>query len=217
MHRFFLSTTATFALLAASTANAEFQFGGRLGTAGLGIEATQRFSPDFEARLGFSGLRYKVDLTYDDVDYKVEQGASIGSLLLDWHPGSGIFRLTAGAAYYNSIFNMTANPAAGTNYQIGNTTYTGAQIGTLNGKIEYRKPAPYVGIGWDFMANKSSGFGVTVDVGVIYRGEPDDVTLTASGGTTTISSAALMLEEQNVKDDSLTYHPVVSAGLYYRF
>jgi hypothetical protein len=218
MRKLVLITVATGALLGVNTANAEFQFGGRLGFAGIGIEATQRFSPDFAARINLTGLRYNLDdLTLDDVDYDIEQSLAIGSLLLDWHPGSGIFRLTAGAAYYNSIFDMTARPAATTSYQIGNTSYTGAEIGTLNGKVEYRKLTPYVGMGWDFMAKKKSGLGVSVDVGVIFRGEPDDVTLTASGGSATITSANLALEAQNVKDDSLTYHPVVSAGLYYRF
>jgi hypothetical protein len=217
MHKLVLISAATCALFSVNTANAEFQFGGRLGTAGIGIEATQRFSPDFAARISLTGLSYSIDLTLDDVDYDVEQSLAIGSLLLDWHPGSGIFRLTAGAAYYNSVFDMTARPAAATSYQIGNSTYTGAEIGALNGEVEYRKFAPYVGMGWDFMAKKKSGLGVTVDVGVIFRGKPDDVTLTASGGTLTVNNTDLAQEARNVEDDTLTFHPVVSAGLYYRF
>ena len=215
MNKLILITATTCVLFSVNTAKAEFQFGGRLGATGIGIEATQRFSPDFAARINLTGLRYNLDLTLDDVDYDVEQSMSIGSLLLDWHPGSGIFRLTAGASYYNSVFDMSASPAATTSYQIGNTSYTGAQIGTLNGEVEYRKLAPYVGFGWDFMAKKKSGLGVTVDVGVIFRGKPDDVTLTATGAT--VTSANLALETRNVEDDTLTYHPVVSAGLYYRF
>ena len=215
MNKLVLISAATCTLLTVSTAHAEFQFGGRLGLSGIGVEATQRFSPDFAARINLTGLSYNLDLTLDDVDYDVEQSLAIGSLLLDWHPGSGIFRLTAGAAYYNIVFDMTARPYATTSYQIGNTSYTGAEIGTLNGKVEYRKLTPYVGMGWDFMAKKKSGLGVTVDVGVMFRGKPDDVTLTATG--VTVSSTALAQEVQNVEDDTLTYHPVISAGLYYRF
>jgi hypothetical protein len=207
---------ATGALLAAVPARADLSLGARFGTSGVGIEATQKFSPHLAARFGLSGLRLNLDYTYDDVDYDTEMSVAVGSALLDWHPGAGIFRITAGASYYNALLDISAQPDPTTLYQIGNNTYTGAQIGTLNGEIEYRKFAPYLGVGWDFQARKKAGLGFNVDVGAVYRGKPDDVSLTASGAPTGISTD-LAQEVQNIKDDTPTYHLIVSAGLYYRF
>lgn len=211
-----LRTTLTLMVLVAAPAAADFALGGRIGSGGVGIEAMQKFSPHFAARLGLSGLGYSFDFTYDDVEYDTETDFAIGSLLFDWHPGAGGFRLTAGATHYTARFDIHARPDPVTTYQIGNTSYTGAQLGDLNGQIEYRKFAPYVGAGWDFGAGKIRGLGFSVDVGVIYRDKPDDISLTASGNPAGITSA-LAQETRLIRDDTPTYHLLISAGLYYRF
>ncbi len=202
-----------FASLGANAAN--FSLGGRVGLPGFGIEAATKFSDHFGARASFTGLGYSFDFTYDDVDYDVESSVAIGSLLLDVHPMGGMFRITAGGAYYNGQYDISATPTAGFTYQIGNNTYSAAAIGTLNGAIEYKKAVPYLGVGWDFMARRKSGFGLTVDLGVYFIGKPDDVTLTASGGG--VSATDLTLERSNIEDDTASYDLAIGVGLYYRF
>jgi hypothetical protein len=210
-----LAITA-FAALASMGANAaDFSLGGRLGLSGAGVEASARFSQHVSVRAHVTGLKYSLDYEYDGIEYEIEPNLTIGSLLLDVHPMGGLFRVTLGGAAYNGKFNISATPSPGYSYQIGNNTYTNTQIGTLNGEIEYQKVVPYVGVGWDFGARKSSGFGVTVDLGVFFRGKPDDVTLTTTGGV--VSAANLALEADNIEDDTAGYHPSLAVGLYYRF
>jgi hypothetical protein len=207
---------AAFAALASLGANAaDFSLGGRLGLSGAGVEASARFSKHVGVRAHITGLHYSLDYEYDGIEYEIEPNLTIGSLLLDVHPMGGLFRVTLGGASYNGKFNISATPSPGYLYQVGNNYYTSAEIGTLNGEIEYQKVVPYVGVGWDFGARKSSGFGVTVDLGVFFRGKPDDVTLTASGGG--VLAADVARETDNIEDDSEGYHPSAAVGFYYRF
>jgi hypothetical protein len=208
-----VAALTTFSSLGANAAN--FSLGGRLGLSGAGVEATAKFSDHLGVRAHLTGLKYSLDLEYDDIEYQVETNLAIGSLLLDVHPMGGKFRITLGGAAYNGQFGISAVTSPSYLYQIGNNFYTSAQIGTLNGEIEYRKVVPYVGVGWDFGVRKKSGFGVTLDLGVFFRGKPDDVTFTASGGG--VSAADLALERNNIEDDTEGYHHAVAVGLYYRF
>lgn len=216
MYKFILVPAAVIALASISTeAAADFTLGGRVGLSGAGVEASAKFSNHIGVRAHLTGLSYSLDLEYDDVEYEVDTKLSIGSLLLDVHPAGGLFRLTLGGAAYNGQFGISAMPSSGYLYRIGNGTYTSTQIGILSGEIEYEKVVPYLGVGWDFGARKKSGFGFSLDLGVFFRGKPDDVSLSASGGG--VSASDLALESDNIEDDTEGYHPSIAVGLYYRF
>jgi len=215
MRRLIVGIFAAGAAFCSSIASADFSLGGRIGLPGIGVEAGTKFSDYFGMRAGFAGLAYSFDFEYDDIDYDVESTTSLGSLMLDIHPMGGKFRLSAGAAYYNSKLDITATPSATESYQVGNGTYTGAQIGSLVGSVEYKKVTPYVGIGFDFMAQKKSGFGVTFDAGLYYLGKPSKVTLTSTN--TVVSQANLDAEKNNIEDDSRSYDIAIGVGVYYRF
>jgi len=204
-------------LLPLAAAQAEgFTVGGRVGTLGVGIEIRQPLSPSFGVRAGINGLAYALDFTYDDVDYDVQSSLAVPQLLLDWRPMQGKFRITAGAAYYNEVGNLEAVPSPCCLYQIGNTYYTAAQIGVLKGKSSFHTPAPYLGVGWDILPRRTGnrGFGFDIDVGALYRNRPD-VWLNASGGG--VSGIDLLIERENIRGDTLTFHLVVSVGLSYHF
>ena len=215
MHKYALAIAAMTALASFGANAADFSLGGRVGLSGAGIEATAKFSRHIGVRAHLTSLNYSLDLRYDTIEYEVETNLAIGSLLLDVHPAGGLFRITAGGAAYNGQFGISAVASPGSQYRIGNGTYTSTQIGTLNGEIEYQKIVPYLGVGWDFGARKKSGFGVSLDLGVFIRGKPDDVTLTASRGG--VSQSDLAVESNSIEDDSEGYHPSVAVGLYYRF
>ncbi len=214
MQKYALAIAAVTALTSLGANAAEFSLGGRLGLSGAGVEASAKFSSHVGVRAHLTGLKYSLDYEYDSIEYEVETNLTIGSLLLDVHPMGDRFRITLGGASYNGQFNISATPSPGYLYQVGNNYYTNTDIGTLNGEIEYQKIVPYVGVGWDFGARKKSGFGITVDLGVYFRGKPDNVTLTSSG---VVTATDLALETDNIEDDTEGYHPAVAVGLYYRF
>lgn len=215
MHKSVLVVATVIALASTSTEATDFSFGGRVGLSGAGVEASAKFSRHIGVRAHLTSLNYSLDLEYDDVEYEVDTKLSIGSLLLDVHPAGGLFRITLGGAAYNGQFGISAASSAGYLYRIGNGSYTSTQVGTLNGEIEYQKVVPYLGVGWDFGARKKSGLGFTLDLGVFFRGKPDDVTLSASGGGVTASDLAR--ESDSIEDDTEGYHPSIAVGLYYRF
>jgi len=199
------------ALLAAAPARAEFGIGINVGNLGFGVEARQTLSPSLDLRFGIAGIAYHTDFEYDDIDYDVKQSTAVPEVKLDWRPMQGMFRLTFGLAYYNQVSNLELTPEGGS-YTIGNTSYSSAQIGRLDGKVSYHVGAPYFGVGWDFLP-KNKNLGFTIDAGAYYRNDPD-VSLTSTG---TVSANDLALEAQNIKDDSLTFLPVVKLGLLFRF
>jgi len=215
IRRWLFASLAVAGALAAAPVQAQFGIGINLGTNGFGVEAKQSLSPSFDLRFGFSGIFYNLDYEYDDVDYEVEQSLGISTVMLDWRPMQGMFRMTAGAAYYNDVQNLEAVPEPNPYaiYNIGYGYYTYDQIGVLNGKVSWHRGAPYLGVGWDFLRNKK-GLGFSVDVGAYYRGEPD-VSLTASGGGVTQSD--LDREIRNIEDDAWAVIPTVTLGMTFKF
>ena len=86
---------------------------------------------------------------------------------------------------------------------------------------------PYAGLGWGRAPGAGSGWGLTLDLGVIFQGE-GEVTLTpvipaGSPLNDPIARQALQIlldrEEQDLQDDIADYdmYPVVSLGISYRF
>lgn len=89
---------------------------------------------------------------------------------------------------------MTTNRADGVNEStttIGNTVYTSAQVGALNGKLDFDKVAPYVGIGWGNPFGKSSRWSISLDLGTMLQDSPN-VELNANG--LLASNAAFMAD-----------------------
>jgi hypothetical protein len=94
----------------------------------------------------------------------------------------------------------TANPAPGTSVTIGNTTYTAAEAGTLNLKIEPNLISPYVSIGGNlFYFDSGHHCALAGELGVMYGGNPD-VTLTSSTGV--VTAADLANETHKIQNDA---------------
>ena len=140
------------------------------------------------------------------------------SALLDWHPFQGSFRISGGALYNGNDIDMDAKTAA--TYQIGDTTYTSANIGNLTGNVDLNDIAPYLGIGWDTTFGKSRKFGFLLELGAIYQGAPK-VDLSISGplsGNQALQND-LQAEEYSLQEDldNLEYYPVLAVGFNYRY
>ena len=114
--------------------------------------------------------------------------------------------------------DLFATPTA--NVEIGNQTFTPAQVGTLNMKGDLEDTAPFLGLGWDSSFD-TKGLSFRFIAGAMFTGTPD-VSLTASGGTLSNDSnfqAQLAQEEQNLQSDVDDYeiYPVVQLGLNWAF
>ncbi len=145
----------------------------KLGTTGAGLELSHGFGEKVVLRGGYSVLTR--DETIDDtgVTYDAELNKDNLSLLLDWHPWAGAFKLTGGIhSHSDNSLEIIAQPATGGAYTINGRTYTANNIGTLKGVIGLEKTTPYLGIGWGHAA-KAKGFTFLLDVGLQFQDSPD--------------------------------------------
>jgi hypothetical protein len=157
--------------------------------------------------------------TTDGIDYDVDLDLNTVAVLANFHPFAGSFRITGGVMINSNELGMTANPDALGNFNINGTDYSVAQVGILKAAVDFKRIAPYAGIGFGHSA--SSGLGFTLDVGVLMQGSPN-LDLTSTGGSlsgTAPFEAEIAQEEEAAEDDikGFTMYPVVSAGLNYRF
>ncbi len=100
---------------------------------------------------------------------------------------------------------------------IGGQTYTASEVSKLTGTVDSKDQAPYVLIG--FGKHTSTGFGLFLDLGAAFIGDPA-IHLDATGDPTVVGSAEfqdrLRQEERNVQDDIGSYlkvWPILNLGL----
>jgi hypothetical protein len=193
------------------------------GTLGAGLDISKGISESLALRLQANALDYDRDITDTDVDYNSDLKLRSAGLLLDWHPFSGVFRVSAGAFWNGNEATATGRPTNGT-YVINGQTYTSAQIGSLNGQIDFSEVAPYFGIGFGSAPKAGRGMTFSFDLGVFYQGEPN-VGLTAvcgvgvPAGTCTQIQNDVAAEQASLQEEVSDYkfYPVVSFGIGYRF
>ncbi len=190
----------------------------KTGTLGLGLEVERSFSDSISGRIGVNYFTYSYSGTPDDIEYDFDLNLMSLSALLDWHPFKGSFRISAGAIYNGNDLDAKAKTSA--TFDIGDSTYTSGEIGTLKGKIDFDDIAPYLGLGWDTSFGKKKGFGFLFELGVIYQGSPK-VDLSADGpiASNLTFQNELAKEEKNLQSDldEFKVYPVIAIGLSYRF
>ena len=142
-----LAALAAGAGLAAQAANAQVAVGGSIGTTGGSIEAQTQITPVIQLRGGYNYFQYGVDDTFDDIAYDGDLDLTTWGAFVDFRPFSNAFIVTAGAYFGDKSLDLSATPTQ--NVEIGNQTFTPAQVGTLGLAADLEKTAPFVGIGWD--------------------------------------------------------------------
>lgn len=185
---------------------------------GAGLELERSFSDMFSARVGINYFPYDYSATEDDIDYDFELDLMSLGIFLDWHPFKGSFRLTGGLMYNSNSLDSTAESAA--TYEIGDQVYTGSEVGTLNGEIDFNDFAPYVGLGWNTAFGKDRKWGFICEFGVMFQGSPTaDLSAIGPIATDTSFQAELAKEEDNLQDDldNFEFYPNISIGFNYRF
>jgi hypothetical protein len=210
---------ATLLAGAAQAQDNRLAIGANIGTPGLGAELQYKLSDKVVIRGGGDWMDFHYDHTYSDVAYKAKLKTGTGGAFIDWHPGGGGFFLSGGGYFGERKARLDGTPTGPT--QIGDLTFTPAQIGTITGAVKMSKAQPFVGLGWDNTFTHDGRWGFRVLGGVSFSDEPK-VNLIASGGTLSNDpnfQQQLQIEEQKVRDDAkdFKYFPVAQVGLTYRF
>lgn len=209
-------------LLAAGAASAQVAATAELGTTGIGAHLSVPVTPNLNARFGLNALNYSYNTTESNVDYDFKLKLQTFDALLDWFPGNNQFRVSGGLVYNGNKIDATAKPSAGGTYTINDKTYSSASAGVINGNIDFRKLAPYLGIGWGNALAKDKGWGFSADLGVLFQGSPK-TSLTNSGCTAPVDcnqlAADVAAENTKLADavSSFKAYPVVRVGVSYKF
>ncbi len=195
-----------------------------LGTTGVGLHLTVPAMENVNARLGFNYLDYSRSGSTSDVDYDIKMKLGTFDALLDWYVNGSAFRVTGGVTFNNNKIDAVAKSNAAGTYTIQGHTYNAASAGQINGTIDFKKAAPYLGIGWgNALAKQEKGWGFTADLGVLLQGSPS-TTLTNTGCTAPSSVCAQLATDvaaENVlltdKANDFKIYPVARIGVSYRF
>ena len=215
-------TVAT--LLAVGSANAQVGVTADIGTTGVGAHVVVPMTPQLNARFGANYLKHDFDKTSDGVDYNLKGKLQTFDVLVDWYLSEGgSFHLTGGAVYNGNQFDVRGKPNGAGTFNINGNPYTASDVGILSGRIDFRKAAPYLGIGWGNAAAQAGGWNVTTDLGVFYQGSPN-VQLAVSGCTASSAICNRLAQDveaarQKLGDDTSSFkiYPVARVSIGYRF
>lgn len=215
---------AVAALLAAGTACAQVGVTADIGTTGVGAHVVVPMTAQLNARFGANYLKHDFDKTSDGVDYNLKGKLQTFDVLVDWYLSEGgSFHLTGGAVYNGNKFDVRGKPNGGGTFNINGNPYTASDVGILSGRIDFRKAAPYLGIGWGNAAAQAGGWNVTTDLGVFYQGSPN-VQLAVSGCTASSAICNRLAQDveaarQKLGDDTSSFkiYPVARVSIGYRF
>ena len=210
---------AALAFLLSGTAMAgDLGVGFKAGTLGLGIEGRYQPLPSLDLRIGANAYDYddsgsQAGINYDST-LNLETFYATANLSFPLSP----LRLTAGLFSNGNEVNMTSVDSP--TFDIGGTTFTSVDVGTLSSTTSFGSTSPYLGIGYDF--ELFGKVGLNLDLGVLWQGEPE-VSMTSDGllalaGDQTFLNA-LEAERLQLEDDLSDYKawPVISLGFVYNF
>jgi hypothetical protein len=194
------------------------------GTTGIGGHASFPLAPSVNVRAGMNYLNHTFDRNAGGVDYDLKLKLHTVDVLADWFvaPGSQ-FRISGGAVYNGNNFDALALPNTSGNYTLNGRTYSAAQVGKLSGKIDFRKTAPYLGIGWGNPVAAGSKWRFNADLGATFQGKAK-VRLTNTG-CTAITAACTLLANDIAREqaelsndlDDIRVYPVLRVGISYQF
>jgi hypothetical protein len=183
-----------------------------VGTLGLGADAAVAVSEIVSVRGGVSFQPYSPEIDLSDITFNIDLPSPTVMVTVDVHPGGHSFRFSGGFVYFAN--DLALEGLVDEDVDLGNNTYTPAEVGTLRGSLITSAFSPYIGIGLGNAAHGTTGF--FLDAGVAFHGTPD-VELSATGPSSTdpVFQADLDLEASDIRDDaeSFSIYPVLSLGV----
>jgi len=188
----------------------------KVGTLGVGADATLRLTDKVNGRVGVNAFSFDHDVDIDNDTLQGSVDLLTIPILIDWHPKKQGFRISAGVVINDNEIGLSTEP--GDTIELNGVEF---QLGSLNGSITFDNVGYYVGIGTGNACGQDDRWHFSCDFGVMYHGEPD-VNATAVAADEPLQSAvdsALAVEVDDLQDDlkSVVVYPVFSVGVSYSF
>jgi hypothetical protein len=187
--------------------------GVRVGTLGLGGEVSVRVIDMVGVRAGLGFIPIEYNGTFSDMEYTIEPTSPLANVGVDFYPFGGGFRIGAGLLFTPEDTRLEARHTG--EFEIGDNTYSGSEVGTLIGELDHGTMAPYVVIG--FGRTMRRGVGLFLDLGAAFLEEPA-LTFTATGEAANHPQFQEDLEKhrQSAEEATSSYLrilPILSIGL----
>jgi len=202
----------------------QFALGLNLGTKGIGADVGMVVNDNISLRGTFSQYEASESFEEDGIVYDGDFDLDNFGIVLDYYPFKGNFRLSAGYYSNSNQIDALAQPETGGTVDINGYDYniSGEWVRT---NMDWDSSAPYMGIGWGNAFSEGSNWTFTLDLGVLFTGEPT-AALTASPGlhqrATDLGrtlSDDLDAEQIQLNDDLSDFdlYPVIQLGVTYSF
>lgn len=131
-------------------------------------------------------------------------------LMFDWHiEKSSCLRGSIGLVNFNHHIEMSSD-----RMKIGGITTSIGPGEYINATVDFRKFAPYLGIGCGRTKN-NRGLSFTSDMGLFYMGSPNSVKVTTNIAGATANDEAAAAED--LRGANVKFFPVISIGIGYTF
>lgn len=177
MKKIIMITTLIASLAQADIGYQGTSIGAQVGIFGIGGTVKSKISDTLALKAGFDTFSindYEVedDTTKYNFDLKLQDFTLVG----DYHPWAGSFKLSGGLIVNNSTLDGDITPNTRDTDKIEfdfngvHHSYQLSELGSIQTKVDFDPVAPYVGFGWDTSFDKKEGFGFTFDLGVAYQG-----------------------------------------------
>lgn len=205
-----------------SQADESFGLDAKIGTMGIGGELSAMLFPNTRIRGGFNFLVWEFESTISNIDYDFETEFNSIPVILDIHPFGGSFFLSGGVYFNNNtvgVEGFLGPEDFPPEYQAFDFL---ADYVSVSGDVEFMPVAPYVGLGWRTNSG-NSGWGVGLELGVLYQGAPDitNLRINAPIDVNDVEEVQQFLAEQEAEiEDELSwfeFYPVASLMFTYHF
>jgi hypothetical protein len=216
-------------LLTGATAQAAIGITTDLGTTGAGAHLVVPMTSQLNGRFGVSYLKHDFNKTSGAINYDLKGKLQTVDVLFDWYlRDNSRFHLTGGMVYNGSAFDAKANADKLARFKLNGVEYTAEDVGVLAGRVDFRKVAPYFGLGWgnavaDDKPGGSGRWHFNADFGAFYQGRPKvelgSVGCTASTMICGALAKDVAAERARLASDSSSFRffPVLRFSLGYRF
>ncbi len=196
----------------------------KAGATGIGLEYYRGLSDNVNFRAGINNFQYDDDFTESDITYDAGLELRTASAVFDYHPwkDSG-FRLSAGAYYNGSKIKAEARAVDG-EYEFNGEVYRIEDVGQADARVEFKKFAPYIGLGWASAPTSTSSWAFTAEIGAFYQSTPEaELNVTCDPALDAEICSRLLADVQAEQDEleedikEYKWYPVISFGVVYRF
>lgn len=192
---------------------------GSVGSQGLGVGLGVALGEKSSLRAELSTASYSFDKTESDIRYKGDLDVKGISLLADYFPFGGKFRLTGGVNFGKAGASFKGETTGGGLININGTDYPVAPGEGINATLDFPKPRPYLGIGWGLGQLSQKGFRFGVDIGAEIGKAKGDLTATQGLQALPGFNADFEKERQSYRDgiSGIGFYPVVKLSIGYAF